>query len=145
MAVGEISIHTDGGSRGNPGPAACAFVVEDGSGVLKKGSKYLGRATNNVAEYYGVLIALDWLKHNTEIFKNKTIIFYLDSELIVRQLTGVYRVKDENLKKLHQEALIKIAGINTKALFKNVRREQNKNADLLVNESLDGNIQNVSG
>lgn len=136
----ELTIHTDGGSRGNPGPSACAFVVEEGGKVLYKGSKFLGKATNNYAEYSGVILALDWLV-SLPITHPSSITFFLDSELIVRQINGKYKVKDENLKKLHTEVNNKIGKMAIEISFKNVPREQNKIADRLVNESLDKNTQ----
>jgi ribonuclease HI len=135
----ELSIHTDGGSRGNPGPSACGFVVEEGDKLIYQANKFLGVATNNHAEYSGVLLALNWLAKQEKLVKTKTIVFYLDSELIVRQLVGVYKVKDENLKKLHVEAHSLIRALGVKVHFKNVPREKNKIADRLVNDSLDGN------
>lgn len=138
--MNEVSIHTDGGARGNPGPAASAFVVEKNNSVLTQGSKYLGTATNNVAEYQGVVLALDWLtqeKNKGNIFN---AIFFLDSELVVKQITGVYKVKDENLKTLHLKIIKVIQSYPTKILFKNIPRIQNKIADGLVNKELDSNI-----
>lgn len=135
----EIVIHTDGGSRGNPGPAASAFVVETVDKILHKGSKYLGRKTNNYAEYMGVIIALDWLLEQKELLKGK-IVFLLDSELIVRQINGVYKVKDANLQTLRKEVATRIEKLGLEVCFKNIPRERNKTADSLVNESLDGNV-----
>lgn len=136
----ELTIHTDGGSRGNPGPSACAFVAEEGDKILFKENKFLGNQTNNYAEYQGVILALNWLGSQKLITNRYLLItFFLDSELIVRQLTGVYKVKDENLKKLHQEVTDIIAKTGMDIVFKNIPREQNKIADLLVNESLDIN------
>lgn len=137
----ELTIHTDGGSRGNPGPSACAFVVEENGRVLYKGSKFLGKATNNYAEYSGVILALDWLVSLPITYHPSSITFFLDSELIVRQINGKYKVKDENLKKLHTEVNNKIGKMAIEISFKNVPREQNKIADRLVNESLDKNTQ----
>lgn len=134
----ELVIHTDGGSRGNPGPAACGFVVEEGDRVLHMGSLYLGRATNNHAEYSGVMIALKWLEEQKELLKRK-IVFYLDSELIVRQINGIYKVKEANLQKLYKEIIHSIKELDIDVYFKNVPRERNKIADSLVNEALDKN------
>ena len=108
MQKDQITIHTDGGSRGNPGPAACAFVVENSGEEIFKGAKFLGKQTNNFAEYSGVILALQWVTKNfsTSNLNNQPkgcqfpIIFYLDSELVVKQINGLYRVKDENLKNL---------------------------------------------
>jgi len=138
MTNGEIIIYTDGGSRGTPGPSACSFVVEEKGRILHKENKFLGKATNNYAEYSGVLLAMEWLKENAGHLP-KTVNFYLDSELIVRQINGVYKVKDENLKKLHTKILNIIFELKTEITFKNVPREQNKIADQLVNDSLDQN------
>lgn len=138
----ELTIHTDGGSRGNPGPSACAFVVEEGVEILHTGSKFLGKATNNHAEYSGVVLALDWLNTQKQITNHYSqITFFLDSELIVRQINGRYKVKDENLKKLHTEVNNKTREMAKEISFKNVPREQNKIADRLVNEILDKNTQ----
>ena len=131
MEKGELIIHTDGGSRGNPGPAACAFVVEQKGEVVFRASKYLGKATNNVAEYSGVIIALEWLN------KESDAVFFLDSELVVKQLNGLYKVKDENLHKLFTQVKILIKQTGKKIIFKHVRREENKIADLLLNQELD--------
>ena len=136
----EIIIHTDGGSRGNPGPAASAFVVEKNSEVVFKGAKYLGKVTNNFAEYTGVVIALQWLLENLDLQIGESITFVLDSELVVRQLNGLYKVKDANLQKLFVEVKELINKTGKKTIFKNVPREQNKLADQLVNEELDRNI-----
>ena len=137
----EIVIHTDGGSRGNPGPAASAFVVEQEGLIIFKGSKYLGKVTNNFAEYTGVIIALEWFLSSPFLNSELSVVnFVLDSELIVRQINGLYKVKDENLQKLFTEVKNLITKTNKKMTFKNVPREQNKIADQLVNEELDRNI-----
>ncbi|HET7099486.1 MAG TPA: ribonuclease HI family protein [Patescibacteria group bacterium] len=136
MNDNSLVIHTDGGSRGNPGPAASAFVVENNGKKIFEGSKYLGKTTNNVAEYQGVIIALDWLLSSKEI-NVSSITFILDSELIVKQINGSYKVKDENLKKLYIEVKSLIGKIDQKIIFKNVLRNENKEADFLVNMELD--------
>lgn len=130
-----LIIKTDGGSRGNPGPAACAFVAKDGSGNLReKCGKYLGVATNNVAEYEGVLLALGSLPAKQgEILKE--IDFYLDSLLVVNQLKGLWKIKDENLKVLNLK--IKDSTKNLTVSWNHIPREENFEADALVNETLD--------
>lgn len=141
MEETDLTIHTDGGSRGNPGPAACAFVVERNGEVIFKGSKYLGKVTNNFAEYSGVVLALEWFLSSPFINSELSIInFILDSELVVRQLNGLYKVKDENLQKLFAEVKNLITKNGKKVIFKNVPREENTIADQLVNEELDRNI-----
>ncbi len=139
MTITEITIHTDGGARGNPGPAACAFVATSGGKSLSKGSQYLGTTTNNVAEYRGVLLALEWLLElkgfNPDTY---TVSFYLDSELIVKQLKGVYKVKNGTLKKINLEIVNIIKNHHLMISLFNIPRSQNKEADLLVNKELDG-------
>lgn len=130
-----VFIHTDGGSRGNPGPAACAFVAEQKGLVVAKGSKYLGKRTNNEAEYEGVMLALEWLLENNSL--NVDVKFLLDSELVVRQLTGIYKIKKPELQTLSLKIKKLISGYAGKIYFNNVPREQNKIADLLLNNELD--------
>ena len=133
----DLKIFTDGGSRGNPGPAASAFVVYKKGDVLNTGSKYLGIKTNNQAEYTAVILALDWLEGNlqTDI---EVINFYLDSELVVRQLTGIYKIKDQQLRELATQIRSKIAKLDRLDFkFVAIPRESNKLADYLVNEALD--------
>ena len=134
----KIIIHTDGGSRGNPGPAASGFVVEVGDEIVCEGSKYLGKQTNNVAEYSAVVLALEWII--SSLPKRYTLLpitFYLDSELVVKQIKGIYKVKDLNLQKLHSKIQELIKQITVDITFLNVPREQNKKADLLANQELD--------
>jgi ribonuclease HI len=137
MQEGEAVVHTDGGSRGNPGPAACAFIIECGGKIIHKESKYLGKATNNIAEYKGVLLALQWIKLHERFFLRGVITFFLDSELIVKQLNGLYRVKDEKLRELFYQTTSLFKKGNLKIIFKNIPRSKNKIADFLVNEELD--------
>ncbi|QQG41909.1 MAG: ribonuclease HI family protein [Candidatus Woesebacteria bacterium] len=139
MVLTEITIHTDGGARGNPGPAACAFVATSTGKLLGEGSQFLGTTTNNVAEYKGVLLALEWLLKLKDFNSDTcTISFYLDSELIVKQLKGIYKVKNETLKKFNLEIVNIIQNNNLRVSLFNVPRSQNKEADLLVNKELDG-------
>jgi len=135
-----IVIHTDGGARGNPGPGACSFVAEEKGKLIKKTSMYLGVVTNNTAEYHGVILALTWLNENPFLHKGKEINFYLDSELITRQLNGQYRVKDVKLQALYLKCKNLSEKFSDKIFFKNVKREKNKIADYLVNKELDRNI-----
>lgn len=134
----EIIIHTDGGARGNPGPAACAFVAEINGKVIQKNSQYLGTSTNNFAEYKGVILALKWMIDNKESLEgNTSVIFYLDSELIVRQILGIYKVRDEKLKDLFLEVIGLMKKIDKKISYRNIPRAKNKEADYLVNKELD--------
>ena len=136
MKDAEIIIHTDGGARGNPGPAACAFVAEVGDKIIEKRSRYLGVATNNYAEYQGLILAMQWLPAKSQIF------FYLDSELVVKQLTGLYKVKNQNLKKLNDEIMGIVKEKQLTVVFKSIPREKNTIADALVNKELDENPNN---
>ena len=133
----ELKINCDGGSRGNPGPAASAFVVTANGKEIHSESKYLGSVTNNVAEYSAVIIALDWLIQDSRFPIPDSIHFILDSELIVRQINGVYKVKDIKLKKLHGHVAQLLKKIDKKISFENVLREKNEVADDLVNKELD--------
>lgn len=134
-----LIVHTDGGARGNPGPAACAFVIEDGDKILYKGSRFLGKATNNLAEYQGVLEALKYFSTNRHLLKGRKVIFYLDSELVVKQLAGLYKLKSENLIAVNKEIRNLISKELIDISFRNIPRSQNKIADYLVNKELDKN------
>lgn len=129
-------IYCDGGSRGNPGPAASAFVATQDDSILEKRSKYLGLTTNNVAEYTAVIMALQWI---LESQLNGEIIFNLDSQLIERQINGFYKVKDSKLIALHNEVKLLIQRMEEKPRFLWNYRSGNTLADSLVNEELDKN------
>lgn len=135
-----LTINCDGGSRGNPGPAASAFVVSIGGAEIFSDGKYLGVATNNFAEYQAVLLALNWLLENKEKYRGHDIEFVLDSELVVRQLSGIYKIKSDSLRKLFLEAKEIENSLGMKVKYVNVRREKNKTADALVNTTLDKSI-----
>lgn len=135
-----VIIHTDGGSRGNPGPSACSFVAEIAGEIVCKKSKYLGINTNNFAEYNAFVIALQWLDANQKKYSAKEIVFYSDSELVVRQMIGVYKIKNETLKVLSQNIFELINKNNFKVSYKNILRDKNKIADQLVNDELDKNL-----
>jgi len=136
-----LKIYTDGGSRGNPGLSACAFVVIDSGKIIHKDAKYLGIKTNNEAEYFGVLIALEWLENNRNILSDKSeILFFLDSELVVRQILDKYRVKASNLKELKSKVKMLLEDIQIKVNFFSIPREKNKIADLLLNRKIDEKI-----
>jgi ribonuclease HI len=126
-------LYTDGGARGNPGPAAAAFVLEAEDGtVLEARGAAIGVATNNVAEYRALV---DGLRRAVELGVGELEVVS-DSELIVKQMRGEYRVKNEALRVLHREASA-LAGTLGRVTFTAVRREQNEVADRLVNEVLD--------
>jgi len=133
-----LKIFCDGGARGNPGPAAGAFVVEKEGKVIFKGSKLLGKTTNNVAEYSAALLAIKWLKENSDKFEEVT--FVLDSELVTKQLAGLFKIKNENLRNLYFSIKEIEKGLPLKILYTSTTREKNRLADLLVNKTLDENL-----
>ena len=123
----------DGAARGNPGDAGCGAAIFDEHGALvKELSRYLGRATNNVAEYEGLLMGLEALLR----LGVKKMVVQSDSELLVRQLNGAYRVKDEKLKLLFQRAMALLRQFHSYRIV-HVRREMNKLADRLANRGID--------
>ena len=130
-------IFCDGGSRGNPGPAASAFVVTKGKKVIYKSSKFLGVETNNIAEYTAVLLAVDWLVENVINNPKSVVIVNLDSQLIERQLNGFYKVKNEKLKVIYNKIISKISKYNLEINFQWNYRTDNVLADNLVNKQLD--------
>ena len=126
-------LSTDGGARGNPGPAAYGFVLETEDGtVLAAEGAAIGVATNNVAEYRALV---DGLRRAAELGVSELEVIS-DSELVVKQMRGEYRVKNEALRALHREASTLAGGIGS-VTYTAVRREQNELADRLVNEALD--------
>lgn len=134
----KYTIHTDGGSRGNPGPAASGYVIEgDGISAIHHG-QYLGVATNNVAEYTAAILGLDHLRESLGADRalQAQVEVMSDSELLVRQVNGQYKVKDATLKKLFSDLYHAQQGF-AKVVFSHVRREQNTAADRMVNEALD--------
>jgi ribonuclease HI len=131
--AGAALIHIDGASRGNPGEAGFGIHVAavDGATVAELYG-YLGRATNNVAEYQALIHALRWAKRNGV----PEVRVFSDSELVVKQMNGQYRVKHPDMLPLHREAQVLIRGF-AKATLSHVRREQNLDADRLANLALD--------
>ena len=132
-APARLEIHIDGASRGNPGEAAFGVYVarEDGSTHAELYG-YLGRATNNVAEYQALLHALRYALAQGA----RRVSVYSDSELVVKQIDGRYRVKHPDMLPLHQEAKTLLRRFE-EAVVTHVRREQNKDADRLANQALD--------
>jgi ribonuclease HI len=123
----------DGGSRGNPGPAAYGVVIRDGSGaIVARLKKYIGQNTNNVAEYFGLIAALDYAQtHGVRSLRVES-----DSELMVKQMRGQYKVKSADLKPLFERASKMAQGFESFRI-EHVYREQNREADALVNQALD--------
>ena len=135
----KIIIYTDGGSRGNPGPAGMGVVVANEKGkMVKEYSGFLGVKTNNEAEYEAVIFGLKKIKAllGKEKIKNTEIEFRLDSELVARQLEGFYKIENEKLAPL----FLKIWNLKIdfgRIYFKHIPREQNREADRLANEAMD--------
>lgn len=128
-----VHIYTDGGARGNPGPAAAAAVLKKPNGtILRHVARYLGETTNNQAEYMAILLGL---KKAHEIGA-KNVSLFMDSELATRQLKGLYRVKDPDIAKRFLEVK-NLLHYFDRVTFTHVRREKNKEADALVNQCLD--------
>ena len=130
----KLVVHVDGGSRGNPGPAAAGAVLSTPDGeVVERASVFLGYATNNVAEYEGLLLGLTRAR---ELGADEIEVVN-DSELVAKQVNGQYKVKHPDMKPLHARALAAL-GEFASWRVRSVPRAQNKEADRLVNEALDG-------
>jgi ribonuclease HI len=131
---GVLMIHTDGGARGNPGPAAFAYVIQrDGAPAIEQAG-CMGTATNNQAEYTALIRALE---HAERLGTSNRLLIHSDSELLVKQMNGEYRVKDQGLKPLYEEArrlVNRFPSVN----FRHIPRTQNAWADRLYNAALDG-------
>ena len=130
-----ITIYTDGGARGNPGPAGAGVVIEENGKVLKESSKFLGERTNNWAEYEAVILGFQEAKKLR--LKGKQILFKLDSELIVEQLSGNYQIKEPNLFTQFIKAHNFQVKDFPKVTFSHIPREENAEADRLANEAMD--------
>ncbi|MEK7659457.1 MAG: ribonuclease HI family protein [Patescibacteria group bacterium] len=158
MSNSKFIIHTDGGARGNPGPAAIGVVIEsfpsqifdksktwEGKGETKKYGEYIGEATNNEAEYQAVIFALKKLKQLIGKEKSKSeaeVEIYLDSELLVCQFNGEYKIKEKKLQQLFLEVW-NLKQDFKNVSFKNIPRENNRGADKLVNQALDKELSRL--
>jgi ribonuclease HI len=132
--VSRVTVNVDGGARGNPGPAAIGVVLRDGEGqVLEEVGEKIGEATNNVAEYRALLRGIELAKaHEAD-----DVELIGDSELVVRQVEGRYKVKNAGMKQLYDEAVRALRVFDSWSI-RHVRRKENADADRLVNEALDG-------
>jgi len=135
--IQQLVIHTDGGARGNPGPAATGFIITNQDHqTLHQAGRVIGSTTNNVAEYQAVIDALTWIQDHPT-FQHLKVNFYLDSNLVVNQLNGKFKVTKPHLREL----LLKVRGLETSlslsTTYTYVPREQNSEADALVNLALD--------
>jgi ribonuclease HI len=126
-------LRTDGGARGNPGPAGAGFVLEDATGsVVRSGGRFLGTRTNNVAEYEALVWGLE-----TALDEGvRGLCIRADSELVVKQVCGLYRVKNEGLRPLHARAMSLLTSFASYEI-RHVRREENAAADALANMAMD--------
>jgi ribonuclease HI len=131
--MSRFTVNVDGGARGNPGPAAIGVVLRDGGEVVEEVGETIGEATNNVAEYRALLRGIELAaEHGAAELE-----LIGDSELVVRQVEGRYKVKNAGMKKLHEEVKRALRGFDSWSI-RHVRRESNADADRLVNEALDG-------
>jgi ribonuclease HI len=129
-----LTVNVDGGARGNPGPAAIGVVVRNGDGeVIEERAERIGEATNNVAEYRALLLGLEVAAAHGA----SAVELLGDSELVVRQIEGRYKVRDETLRGLHAKVKEALGGFEGWTIS-HVRRERNAEADRLVNAALDG-------
>jgi len=131
--VSRFTVNVDGGARGNPGPAAIGVVLRDGGEVVGEVGETIGEATNNVAEYRALLRGIELATEHgaTELE------LIGDSELVVRQVEGRYKVKNAGMKKLHEEVKRALRDLDSWSI-RHVRRAENADADRLVNQALDG-------
>ncbi len=135
----KLTIHTDGGARGNPGPAAIGVVIDQNGKQVAAFGKTLGETTNNVAEYTAVVEALTWIKNYpmNQLTNQLIIQFFLDSTLVVNQLNGLFKVKDANLRELLTKVRSLEQEVEGVIHYSYIPREENHHADSLVNRALD--------
>lgn len=127
-----LEIYIDGGARGNPGPAGVGVVILDSAGKkIKEISKYIGEATNNIAEYNALLYGLE----EALILRADELKINMDSELVAKQITGEYRVKDANIKPLFERAINMLKSLKNFEV-NHIDRSENKEADKLVNKAI---------
>lgn len=135
--MGIVKAYTDGGSRGNPGISGCGCVIKTENTRILYNS-FLGTCTNNEAEYYAVIVALE--KIIEEDIKCDTIHFFADSMLVVKQLSGSWKIKEPRMQALAQEAKSLLEKLEADASFFHIPREKNKKADSLANAAMDGEL-----
>ena len=132
MKNNKVFLYTDGGSRGNPGPAGIGVVIlNDRKKKIKELYKYIGETTNNIAEYNAILLGLEEAVN----LKANDVVIYMDSELVARQLNGEYKVKDSNIKFLFEKILGILKKFNSFEI-KHIERSKNKEADKLANKAI---------
>lgn len=134
-----LSVYCDGGARGNPGPSAIGVVIKDEKrNTIHQFGKVIGIGTNNVAEYIAVIEALTWVNEHV---KPSGIRFFLDSELVVSQLTGLYKIKNAKLRELLMIIRENEGVLGGNISYQYIPREENEEADRLVNAALDENMR----
>lgn len=137
-----INVFTDGASRGNPGPSSIGIIFcDENKKVIKTYGKYLGTKTNNSAEYLAIIEAVSLLREMNDEFDE--VKFFSDSELMVRQLNGVYKIKNEDLAELSEKFFSESKSLGKKFSLTHVPRSENKLADKLANEILDEQNKNA--
>jgi ribonuclease HI len=134
----DIQIFTDGGSRGNPGPAAIGVVVKSSDEtVIFETGKTIGVGTNNEAEYQAFLLSLEWLKTQTGVLELSSVTWKLDSKLVVEQLNKKWKIKEPRMLTYAQDCWKDLALLSCPFKITHIPREQNSQADALVNQALD--------
>ena len=135
MNYTKVKVYTDGGARGNPGPAGIGAVIKEGGKVILEAKEYIGETTNNQAEYKALILGLKKAKE----LKAEEVECFLDSELVTKQMNREYKVKNKELAPLFVKAWNLSLGFK-KIIFKHIYREKNEEADRLVNEAIDKHI-----
>lgn len=136
--MGAIKVFTDGASRGNPGESGIGIIIYDESGsILAKWNEYIGVTTNNQAEYKALLKSIDLISKLDGNAPGEMVEFHADSELMVKQIKGMYKVKDKGLIQLHKEFNRKIKELGIKYKITHIDRSLNKDADKLANWAID--------
>lgn len=132
-----LTIHTDGGARGNPGPAAIGIVAHQGDKVTHEHHAFIGTKTNNVAEYEALQYAAEWLSRFCSEQQVDSVTFYLDSLLVVSQIRGEWKIKQSHLLTYHHHILRLLNALPCSWQIEYVPRAKNTEADALVNQALD--------
>ena len=133
-----LIIFTDGGSRGNPGPAACAFIAQLEGKTVFQDTKALGTQTNNDAEYAGFLLSLEWLNAQEQLVENyQNITWKLDSKLVVEQLNKRWKIKEPRMREYASQCWELLSSLSIPTNIVHVPREENALADALLNQTLD--------
>lgn len=134
----QLTIFTDGGSRGNPGPAACAFIARANGELVHQGTKALGTQTNNDAEYSGFILSLEWLESVQNIATTyESVTWKLDSKLVVEQLNKRWKIKEPRMREYAATCWKLLSALPVSTTIVHVPREENALADALLNQTLD--------